>query len=164
MDMMTVALFVAGLALLVLGAEWLIKGASRLAAASGISPLVIGLTVVAYGTGAPEVAVSVKSAWLGQADLAIGNVVGSNVFNVLFILGVSALIAPLLVSSQLIRVDVPIMVGLSVLAFGLAGCGRKAALDPPPGASVTTKTTCTTCAPAPAPEKPHKPFFLDWLL
>jgi cation:H+ antiporter len=120
MDTMTVALFVAGLALLVLGAEWLIKGASRLAAASGISPLVIGLTVVAYGTSAPEVAVSVKSAWLGQADLAIGNVVGSNVFNVLFILGVSTLIAPLLVSSQLIRVDVPIMVGVSVLAFALA--------------------------------------------
>ena len=94
MDAMTGVLFVAGLGLLVLGAEWLIKGASRLAAAS-----------------APEVAVSVKSAWLGQADLAMGNVVGSNIFNVLFVLGASALIAPLLVSSQLIRTDVPIMVG-----------------------------------------------------
>ncbi len=55
-----------------------------------------------------------------------------------------------------------LVAGMIVLAFGLAGCGRKAALDPPPGAAVTTKTTCTTCAPA--PEKPHKPFFLDWLL
>ena len=57
-----------------------------------------------------------------------------------------------------------LVAGVIVLAFGLAGCGRKAALDPPPGASVTTKTSCTTCAPAPAPEKPNKPFFLDWLL
>jgi cation:H+ antiporter len=129
MDTMTVILFVAGLALLVLGAEWLVKGASRLAAASGISPLVIGLTVVAYGTSAPEVAVSIKSAWLGQADLAIGNVVGSNVFNVLFILGSPALIAPLLVSSQLIRIDVPIMVGLSVLTLALAADGAIGRVD-----------------------------------
>ena len=91
MSTMTVVLFVAGLGLLVLGAEWLVKGASRLAAALGISPLVIGLTVVAYGTSAPEMAVSVKSAWAGQPDLAIGNVVGSNIFNVLFILGASAI-------------------------------------------------------------------------
>ncbi len=129
MDAMTGVLFVAGLGLLVLGAEWLIKGASRLAAASGISPLVIGLTVVAYGTSAPEVAVSVKSAWLGQADLAMGNVVGSNIFNVLFVLGASALIAPLLVSSQLIRTDVPIMVGLSVLTLVFALDGSIGRLD-----------------------------------
>jgi len=129
MDTITVVLFVAGLALLVLGAEWLVKGASRLAAANGISPLVIGLTVVAYGTSAPEVAVSVKSAWAGQADLAIGNVVGSNIFNVLFVLGIAALIAPLLVSSQLVRVDVPIMVGLSVLAFALAADGTIGRVD-----------------------------------
>ena len=113
MNTMTVVLFVAGLGLLVLGAEWLVKGASRLAAALGISPLVIGLTVVAYGTSAPEMAVSVKSAWAGQPDLALGNVVGSNIFNVLFILGASAIITPLVVSSQLIRLDVPIMIGAS---------------------------------------------------
>jgi cation:H+ antiporter len=120
---MTVVLFVAGLGLLVLGAEWLVKGASRLARALGISPLVIGLTVVAYGTSAPEMAVSLKSAWAGQPDLALGNVVGSNVFNVLFILGASALIAPLVVSSQLVRLDVPVMIGLSALALLLAGDG-----------------------------------------
>ncbi len=129
MDAMTVVLFVAGLGLLVLGAEWLVKGASRLAAALGISPLVIGLTVVAYGTSAPEMAVSVKSAWAGQPDLALGNVVGSNIFNVLFILGASSLITPLVVSSQLIRLDVPIMIGLSVLTLLLAGDGSIGRLD-----------------------------------
>jgi cation:H+ antiporter len=126
---MTVVLFVAGLGLLVVGAEWLVRGASRLAAALGISPLVIGLTVVAYGTSAPEMAVSVKSAWAGQPDLALGNVVGSNVFNVLLILGASATITPLLVSSQLIRLDVPIMIGLSVLTLLLAGDGSIGRLD-----------------------------------
>ena len=129
MSTMTVVLFVAGLGLLVLGAEWLVRGASRLAAALGISPLVIGLTVVAFGTSAPEVAVSVKSAWAGQPDLALGNVVGSNIFNVLLILGASAVVTPLLVSSQLIRLDVPVMIGLSVLTLLLAGDGSIGRLD-----------------------------------
>jgi len=128
-DVTTVVLFVAGLGLLILGAEWLVKGASSLAAALGISPLVIGLTVVAYGTSAPEMAVSVKSAWAGQPDLALGNVVGSNIFNVLFILGASAIITPLVVSSQLIRLDVPIMMGVSALTFVLAGDGSIGRLD-----------------------------------
>jgi cation:H+ antiporter len=75
------------------------------------------LTVVAFGTSAPEMAVSVASSLNGQADIAVGNVVGSNIFNVLFILGASALIAPLIVSQQLVRLDVPIMIGVSVLAF-----------------------------------------------
>jgi cation:H+ antiporter len=126
---MTVVLFVAGLGLLVLGAEWLVKGASRLAAAVGVSPLVIGLTVVAFGTSAPEVAVSVKSAWAGQPDLALGNVVGSNLFNVLFILGASASITPLAVASQLVRLDVPVMIGLSFLTLALAADGSLGRLD-----------------------------------
>jgi len=126
---MTLVLFLAGLGLLVLGAEWLVKGASRLAAAVGVSPLVIGLTVVAYGTSAPEMAVSVKAAWAGQPDLALGNVVGSNVFNVLFILGASALIAPLVVAAQLVRLDVPIMIGLSFLTLALAADGSIGRLD-----------------------------------
>lgn len=129
MNTMTVVLFVAGLGLLVLGAELLVKGASRLAAALGISPLVIGLTVVAYGTSAPEMAVSVKAAWAGQPDLALGNVVGSSIFNVLFILGASAIITPLVVSSQLIRLDVPIMIGVSLLTFLLAADGSVGRLD-----------------------------------
>lgn len=126
---MTLLLFAAGLGLLVLGAEWLVKGASRLAAAFGVSPLVIGLTVVAYGTSAPEMAVSMRSAWAGQPDLAVGNVVGSNIFNVLFVLGASAVIAPLVVAAQLVRLDVPILIGLSFLTLILAADGSIGALD-----------------------------------
>jgi cation:H+ antiporter len=125
----TIVLFLAGLGLLVLGAEWLVKGASRLAAAAGISPLVIGLTVVAFGTSAPETAVSVKSALAGQVDIALGNVVGSNIFNVLFILGASAAITPLVVASQLIRLDVPVMIGVSGLMLLLAADGSIGRLD-----------------------------------
>jgi len=105
---------------LAVGGEVLVRGASRLAALAGVSPLVIGLTVVAFGTSSPELAVSLKSSLGGQADVAVGNVVGSNILNVLLILGVSALVAPLAVSSQLIRVDVPLMV-LASVAFLLLG-------------------------------------------
>ncbi|MHB9028189.1 MAG: calcium/sodium antiporter [Candidatus Latescibacterota bacterium] len=116
-------LLIAGLALLIIGAEALVRGASRLAAAVGISPLVIGLTIVAFGTSSPEFAVSVKSALAGQADIALGNVVGSNIFNVLFILGISALITPLIVAQQLVKFDVPLMIAVSVvlLALGMDG-------------------------------------------
>lgn len=117
---MTVLLFVLGLVLLVVGAEALVRGASRLALSVGISPLVVGLTVVAFGTSSPELAVSVQSAASGRADLALGNAVGSNIFNILFILGISALIVPLLVARQLIRQEVPVMVGVSLLLLGLA--------------------------------------------
>jgi len=120
MTWMTFVLLAAGLIVLAIGAEVLVRGASRLAAAVGISPLVVGLTVVAFGTSSPEMAVSVQSALAGQANIAVGNVVGSNIFNVLFILGVSALIVPLVVAQQLIRVDVPIMIGISVLALLMA--------------------------------------------
>lgn len=115
--------FLAGLVLLIVGAESLVRGASRLAGALGISPLIIGLTVVAFGTSSPELAVSIKAALSGQADVAVGNVVGSNIFNVLFILGISALIAPLVVAQQLVRLDVPLMILLSfvVLAMGANG-------------------------------------------
>lgn len=114
---MAILLFVAGLGFLVIGAEALVRGASRLAARLGISPLVIGLTVVAFGTSSPELAVSVKSAFSGQAAIAVGNVVGSNIFNVLFILGLSALIVPLVVSQQLVRLDVPLMIVLSIVVL-----------------------------------------------
>jgi cation:H+ antiporter len=120
---MTVAilLLIAGGGLLLVGAEALVRGASRLAALLGISPLIIGLTVVAYGTSAPEMAVSVQSSLAGQGDIALGNVIGSNIFNVLVILGLSSLVAPLPVAQQLIRLDVPIMVGISglLLLFSL---------------------------------------------
>jgi len=118
---MTVLLFILGLVLLLIGADVLVRGASRIATAAGISPLVIGLTVVAIGTSSPELAVSIKSAMTGQAGIALGNIIGSNIFNVLFILGLSALIVPLSVSRQLIRLDVPLMIGISfvVLLFSL---------------------------------------------
>jgi cation:H+ antiporter len=121
--MTTALLFVAGIVLLVVGAEMLVRGAGRLALAWGISPLVVGLTVVAFGTSSPEVAVSLNAAMTGKVDLAAGNVVGSNIFNVLFILGLSGLIAPLVVAQQLIRQEVPIMIGISLLllVFALDG-------------------------------------------
>ncbi|MDO9600837.1 MAG: calcium/sodium antiporter [Rhodocyclaceae bacterium] len=115
MDLTVIALFVLGLVLLVAGAEFLVRGAARLASRLGISPLVIGLTVVAFGTSAPELAVSVQAGLAGQADIAVGNVVGSNIVNVLLILGISALIVPLVVSQQLVRIDVPLLIGASVL-------------------------------------------------
>lgn len=121
---MTIGSLICGLVLLVIGAEALVKGASRLALRMGIAPLVVGLTVVAFGTSAPEMAVSVKGAMVGQADIALGNVVGSNIFNVLFILGLSAAITPLVVSQQLIRWDVPLMIGVSVLAYLMALDGK----------------------------------------
>lgn len=120
---MEIIYFIAGMAFLILGAEALVKGASRLAAVLGISPLVIGLTVVAFGTSSPELAVSIKAALSGQASIAVGNVVGSNIFNVLFILGLSAVIVPLVVSQQLVRLDVPLMIAFSVIVlfFSLDG-------------------------------------------
>ena len=117
---MTLLIFLAGLALLIVGADLMVRGASRLSLSLGIAPLVVGLTVVSFGTSAPELAISVKSALDGQADLALGNVVGSNIFNVLFILGLSALVAPLVVDRQLIRQDVPILIGLSLLVGWMA--------------------------------------------
>lgn len=113
---MTWLMLIVGLVLLVIGADLLVKGAARLASNFGVPALVIGLTVVAFGTSAPELAVSVKAAYSGQAELAIANVVGSNIFNILFILGLAALISPLIISHQLIRQDVPIMVGVSLVA------------------------------------------------
>ena len=113
-------LFLLGLITLVIGAELLVRGASRLAVSFGISPLVVGLTVVAFGTSAPEMAVSVGSALNGNPDIAIGNVVGSNIANILLILGIAAVIAPLLVAEQIIRQEIPIMIGASVLLLVMA--------------------------------------------
>ena len=118
--LMQAAMFVFGLVALVVGAEVMVRGASRLAVSWGISPLVVGLTVVAFGTSAPEMAVSVDAALSGTTGLAIGNVVGSNIANVLLILGVSALVAPLLVAEQIIRQEIPVMIGASLLVVVMA--------------------------------------------
>lgn len=122
-------LFAVGGAALVLGAELLVRGASRLATAAGISPLVVGLTVVAFGTSSPEFAVTLGSAFQGEADVALGNVVGSNILNVLLILGLSAVVAPLVVAQQLVRLDVPIMIAVSIAAILLALDGAISRFD-----------------------------------
>ena len=129
MDLTTLLLFAGGLVLLLIGAELLVKGAARLAVSCGISPLAVGLTVVAFGTSSPELAVSVKACWAGQPDIALGNVVGSNIANVLLILGLSAAITPLAVRAQLVRFDVPVMIGLSVLVLVLGWNGTISRLE-----------------------------------
>lgn len=123
MNLLVIVSLGIGLALLVFGAEVLVQGASRLASILGLSPLVIGLTIVAYGTSTPELAVSLQANWSGEASLAIGNVIGSNIFNVLFILGISSVITPLIVAQQLIRLDVPLMVFLSILVLAIGWNG-----------------------------------------
>jgi cation:H+ antiporter len=115
--MLTVILFAIGFGFLFAGGELLVRGASRLATSMGISPLVVGLTVVAFSTSAPELAVTVQAAGRSQPDIAVGNIVGSNIANVLLILGLSAMIAPLVVAQQLIRVDVPLMIAVSGLMW-----------------------------------------------
>ena len=105
-----------GLVLLVYAADYLVKGASQIATDLGISPLVVGLTVVAFGTSAPELAVSIMSAFRGEADLALGNVVGSNIFNILVVLGLSSIIAPsgVAVDAAALKFDIPVMIGVAI--------------------------------------------------
>jgi cation:H+ antiporter len=118
MDLWTGIFFVVGVVALVAGAEALVRGAARLAARTGLSPVVIGLTVVAFGTSAPELAVSLGAAFRDEADLAVGNVVGSNIANVLLVLGLSAVVGGgLVVAQRIVRIDVPIMLGASVLVM-----------------------------------------------
>jgi len=106
---------VVSLVLLTLGAEWLVRGSSSLALRLGVTPLMVGLTVVAFGTSSPELVVSFKAALEGLGDVALGNVVGSNLFNVGIILGLTALICPIAIKSQIIKVDGPIMIGTALL-------------------------------------------------
>lgn len=120
MDILTIFFFIVGLVLLIYGAQHLINGASRLATLFGIPPLLVGLTIVAFGTSAPELAASLQASYRGNPGIALGNVVGSNIFNVLCVLGVTAIIAPIAVNSQVIKRDLPIMIGLSVLMWVLS--------------------------------------------
>jgi cation:H+ antiporter len=113
----TIPLLLVGLVCLVAGAEFLVRGAAAVAERLGIAPVVVGLTVVAFGTSAPEFAVSVSAALSGETDVALGNVVGSNIVNVLLILGASAVVGGLVVSARIIRIDIPIMIGVGVVAF-----------------------------------------------
>jgi len=122
--MVTVGLIAVGLILLTGGAELLVRGAAQLATLFGVPALIVGLTVVAYGTSAPELAVSTLAAWRNDADIALGNVVGSNIYNILAILGPSALIAPLIIATQVVRLDLWVMIGVSLVAFAMALDGR----------------------------------------
>jgi cation:H+ antiporter len=119
-NLIDAALVVIGLVLLVAGGEGLVRGASAIARRLGLSPLVVGLTIVSVATSSPELAVSVGATLNGQPELAVGNVVGSNIANVLLILGISALVLPLVARRRLVRLDAPFMVALSVLLLVLA--------------------------------------------
>ncbi|HAI10950.1 MAG TPA: sodium:calcium antiporter [Phycisphaerales bacterium] len=121
--MIAIIQVICGLVFLLAGAELLVRGASRLATSFGMSPLAIGLTVVAFGTSSPELAVSLNAAWTDQYDVVIGNAVGSNIFNILIILGLSSMIIPLAVHQQIIRIDLPIMVGISSLVWWMLADG-----------------------------------------
>lgn len=120
-----ILLLIVGLALIVFGADWLVDGASAVARKAGISEFVIGLTIVGFGTSCPELVVSLTGAFQGNADIAIGNVVGSNIFNVLMILGITAVIAPVAMTRANARVDIPMTLGVTILfmVLGLTGGG-----------------------------------------
>lgn len=129
MNLIDIGLIIAGLILLIAGGEALVRGAGTLASRAGISPLVIGLVVVSAATSAPEFAVTMGAVLGGQPDLAVGNVVGSNIVNILFILGLSAVISPLLIKRQLVRFDIPVMVGISVLLLAVSLDGQISLID-----------------------------------
>lgn len=122
-DPLTVVLLLVGFVLLVVGAEWLVRGASAIAAAAGVGPVVIGLTIVAYGTSAPELAVSVGGVLTGANDIAVGNVVGSNAFNLLVVLGLAALAGGLVVHERIVRIDVPLLLAATLVTWWMASDG-----------------------------------------
>jgi cation:H+ antiporter len=114
-----VAVFIVGLLILVCGAEALIRGAVRVARALGVSPFIVGFTVIGFGTSAPELVVSLSAALSGSPDIALGNVVGSNIANVGFVLGLAAVVAPLAAQMRLLKVEVPLVIVTSVLLWFL---------------------------------------------
>ena len=120
---------VGGLVLLFIGAEGLIRGSSNLAIKIGITPLVVGLTVVAFGTSAPELVVSLKAALIGNSSISLGNVIGSNIANIALILGVAALIRPLDVHANVIMREIPIMIGITILLIVLLLDGEIGLID-----------------------------------
>lgn len=117
--MMQLGLLAVGFVLLVKGADWFVEGASKVAEKFGIPQLVIGLTIVAMGTSLPEAAVSVSAALKGSAEITIGNIVGSNILNVLLILGITAVIKPIAVQKSTVRYEIPFVILVSALLFGI---------------------------------------------
>lgn len=125
----SVGWFVVGLVALAIGAEVMVRGGAQLASRLGISPMLVGLTVVSIGTSLPELAVGVTAALEGSGALAVGNIAGTNVVNILFILGLSALISPLAIERRTLRFDLPVMAGAAVLLWVLAVNGVLSRLD-----------------------------------
>lgn len=121
--MVNILLLLVGLGLVVLGADWLVNGASSIARRAGISEFVIGLTIVGFGTSCPELVVSLSGAIEGNSDISVGNVVGSNIFNVLFILGLTAMFLPVGMTDKNRRIDIPITIGVTILLviLGITG-------------------------------------------
>ncbi len=126
---MTVLLFIVGLVMLIGGAELFLKSVDKFGAAWSVSPVVMGLTVVAFATGAPELAISLQAAAEGRPDLVLGNIVGSNIANILLILGVAGLVSPLKITNRIIKIDVPVVIAASVLLFVLAMDGSLTPFD-----------------------------------
>src|SRR5690606_21315603 len=126
---LTIVLMVAGFLLLYFGAEWLIRGGVSIALRLGLTPLVVGLTIVAFGTSSPELVVSINASLSGSGDLAVGNVVGSNICNVALILGLTAVIRPVIVDSQLLRFDVPVVLVSSIVLFWFLSDGSLGRLE-----------------------------------
>ncbi len=114
---MVIVLFIAGIILLVFGADLLVRGAASLAASLGVSPLIIGLTIVAIGTSSPEIAVSLQAAFNAQGEIVLGNIIGSNIANIMLILGMAAMFGPLPVDRAILLRDLPVMIGASLLTF-----------------------------------------------
>ncbi|HEX5088469.1 MAG TPA: calcium/sodium antiporter [Nocardioides sp.] len=129
MSAVAVLSFVAGLALLVLGADGVVRGGSRLAARLGVGPLVIGMTVVSLGTSLPELAIGLSAVRDGNGELAVGNIVGTNLVNTLLVLGIAALLVPIRFESRTLRVDLPAAALASVLLFVLARDGSLSLVD-----------------------------------
>lgn len=171
----SIVYLIVGLVLLYFGAEFLVKGSANLATKMGVSALVVGLTVVAFGTSAPELVVSIKSGLAGKGDLAVGNVVGSNIFNIALILGLTALVRPVKVHLNVLKIDTPIMVGCSILLLIFlldSGISRFEGIVLTLGVIVYTTTTIFFAWKSgetkidypfeqitPIPEKKHNPIF-----
>ena len=126
--MVNILLLLVGLGLVVLGADWLVNGASSIARRAGISEFVIGLTIVGFGTSCPELVVSLSGAIEGNSDISVGNVVGSNIFNVLFILGLTAMVLPVGMTDKNRRIDIPITLGVTILLVILGITGSMSGL------------------------------------
>lgn len=127
--LLQIVLLAIGFVMLAKGADWFVDGSSGIATKFKIPQIVIGLTIVAMGTSAPEAAVSITAALKGSAEITIGNIVGSNILNILIILGLSAIVTPLAVAKSTIRVDIPVMIGITLILLGMGYDGTVSLLE-----------------------------------